>query len=57
LNLAGIVTPGRRIAAIAANHILCHDGLPIAALEGGEVVDLHSSAADFRAEIRTRLAK
>jgi ATP-dependent Lhr-like helicase len=37
LNLAGIITPGPRIAALASNRILFRDGLPVAALEGGEI--------------------
>jgi ATP-dependent Lhr-like helicase len=37
LNLQGIITPGPRIAAITANRILFRDGLPIAALEAGEI--------------------
>jgi ATP-dependent Lhr-like helicase len=37
LNLQGILTPGARIAALTANRILFFDGLPIAALEAGEI--------------------
>jgi ATP-dependent Lhr-like helicase len=37
LNLQGILTPGARIAALTANRILFLDGLPIAALEAGEI--------------------
>jgi ATP-dependent Lhr-like helicase len=37
LNLQGILTPGPRIAALTANRILFRDGLPLAALEAGEV--------------------
>ncbi|HZO15229.1 MAG TPA: DEAD/DEAH box helicase, partial [Polyangiaceae bacterium] len=37
LNLVGIVTPGARVPAIAANRILLCDGLPLAAREGGEL--------------------
>jgi ATP-dependent Lhr-like helicase len=40
LNLAGILTPGPRIAALTSNRILFRDGLPIAALEGGEIQPL-----------------
>jgi ATP-dependent Lhr-like helicase len=40
LNLAGILTPGPRIAALTNNRILFRDGLPIAALEGGEIRQL-----------------
>jgi ATP-dependent Lhr-like helicase len=57
LNLAGILTPGRKIAAIASNRVLFRDGIPIAAREGGDLVDLHPSAADLRPEIKLRLAK
>jgi len=44
LNLQGILTPGPRIAALATNRILFLDGLPIAALEGGQVRMLTSEA-------------
>jgi ATP-dependent Lhr-like helicase len=37
LNLLGILIPGPRIAALTANRILFRDGLPIAALESGEI--------------------
>jgi ATP-dependent Lhr-like helicase len=37
LNLVGIITPGPRIVALASNRILFRDGLPLAALEGGEI--------------------
>jgi len=37
LNLQGVLTPGTRIASLTANRILFLDGLPIAALEAGEI--------------------
>jgi ATP-dependent Lhr-like helicase len=37
LNLQGILIPGPRITAFTANRILFRDGLPIAALESGEI--------------------
>jgi ATP-dependent Lhr-like helicase len=37
LNLVGILTPERRVPAIHGNRILCRDGVPIAATEGGEL--------------------
>jgi ATP-dependent Lhr-like helicase len=37
LNLQGILTPGQRIAALTANRVLFFNGLPIAALEAGEI--------------------
>jgi ATP-dependent helicase Lhr and Lhr-like helicase len=43
LNLVGILTPEARVAAIHRNRVLFKDGLPIAALEGGELRRLASS--------------
>ncbi len=37
LNLAGILTPGPRLAALTGNRLLFRDGLPVAWLAGGEV--------------------
>jgi ATP-dependent Lhr-like helicase len=47
LNLAGILTPGKRIAAFASNRILLRDGVPIAALEAGEVLGLQPEAVEL----------
>jgi ATP-dependent Lhr-like helicase len=44
LNLVGILTPHARIAATHRNRVLMKDGLPLAALEGGEVRRLADSA-------------
>jgi ATP-dependent helicase Lhr and Lhr-like helicase len=47
LNLIGIVTPEARVPAIAGNRVLFRDGVPIAALEGGELRRLaHSDLED-----------
>jgi ATP-dependent Lhr-like helicase len=46
LNLVGILTPEARIASIHRNRLLLTDGLPIAALEGGEVRRLAQSPFD-----------
>ena len=40
LNFAGILTPGPRVTAIAANRILLLDGVPLAALEAGGIITL-----------------
>jgi ATP-dependent Lhr-like helicase len=40
LNLIGILTPGSRIPAIWRNRILLRDGVPVAALEAGKVLNL-----------------
>jgi len=37
LNLVGIITPGDRVTAFAANRVLYRDGVPIATLESGDV--------------------
>ncbi len=37
LNLAGILTPGPKLAALTGNRLLYRDGLPIALFTGGEV--------------------
>jgi ATP-dependent Lhr-like helicase len=42
LNLAGILTPGPRLAALTGNRLLFRDGLPVAWLAGGDVQFLAS---------------
>ena len=57
LNLVGIITPGSRVPAIAGNRVLYDDGVPIAALVGGEVnffVDLDIGA---RWEAKNKLVR
>jgi ATP-dependent Lhr-like helicase len=43
LNLAGILTPGPRITAVTANRLLLRGGVPVAALEAGNIVTLEST--------------
>ena len=58
LNLQGILTPGARIAAFTANRILFRDGLPIAALESGEVRKLsEEQIPDVQIENALRVGK
>ncbi|HWP85958.1 MAG TPA: ATP-dependent DNA helicase, partial [Terriglobia bacterium] len=57
LNLAGVITPGRKIAAIASNRVLFRDGLPVAGREGGDVVELHPAAKEIALQIKTLLAR
>jgi ATP-dependent Lhr-like helicase len=40
LNLVGILTPGARIPALWRNRILLRDGVPVAALEAGKILNL-----------------
>src|SRR6185436_1167000 len=46
LNLAGILTPGPRVTAITPNRLLLRDGVPIAALEAGQVIHLEHSLSE-----------
>jgi len=55
LNLAGILTPGRRVSAIASNRILFRDGVPIAALEAGELVRLDTKPEELGREVESAL--
>ena len=52
LNLVGIITPGDRVSAFAANRILYRDGVPIATLESGGVRFLveMDSASEWKAK-------
>jgi ATP-dependent Lhr-like helicase len=45
LNLTGIITPGDRVAAVARSRVLYRDGVPVLALERGEVNPLAAVAA------------
>jgi ATP-dependent Lhr-like helicase len=58
LNLQGILTPGTRIAALTANRLLFRDGLPIAALEAGEIRRLYEApVSDLQIETALRVGK
>jgi ATP-dependent Lhr-like helicase len=54
LNLHGILTPGSRVPAFTANRVSFRNGLPLAALEGGEVRRFSNDAASD-SEIETAL--
>jgi hypothetical protein len=54
LNLAGILTPGPKLAALTGNRVLYRDGIPIAFLEGDETRLLEPVEGEM--ENRTRLA-
>jgi ATP-dependent Lhr-like helicase len=58
LNLQGILTPGPRIAALAAGRILFRDGFPIAALEAGELRKVSDApVSDLQIETALRVGK
>jgi hypothetical protein len=45
LNLAGILTPGPKLAALTGNRLLYRDGLPVALFAAGEVQFLETLGA------------
>ena len=55
LNLAGVLTPGARVTAITGNRLLLRDGVPVAALEGGEILMLQPEAAELNGKIEQAL--
>jgi ATP-dependent Lhr-like helicase len=55
LNLAGILAPGPRIAAITAHRILLRDGVAVAALKGGQVISLEGEAHEPDRQIERSL--
>jgi ATP-dependent Lhr-like helicase len=58
LNLHGILTPGSRIASLTANRILFRDGLPMAALEAGEIRKISDAAiSDLEIERALQVGK
>jgi ATP-dependent helicase Lhr and Lhr-like helicase len=58
LNLQGIVTPGARIAAFTTNRVSFQNGLPVAALEAGEVRKLSDGVvADSEIETALKVGK
>ncbi len=58
LNLQGVLTPGARIAAVTANRILFFAGLPIAALEAGEIRKLvEAPVPDLQIETALKVGK
>ena len=46
LNLAGILTPGPRVPSVPGNRLAYRNGVPIAAMDGGEFVSLLSTTKD-----------
>jgi ATP-dependent Lhr-like helicase len=57
LNLVGIITPGARLPALAANRVLYRDGVPLALLAGGEVTFLTELPAAEQWEARNKLLR
>ncbi|MEZ4586754.1 MAG: DEAD/DEAH box helicase [Gemmatimonadales bacterium] len=57
LNLAGILTPGERVPAVASNRILFEDGMPIAVLEAGQIRLLAEVAPERRRALEIALTR
>jgi ATP-dependent Lhr-like helicase len=57
LNLAGIVTPGERIPALAGNRVLFEDGVPVAVMLGRETRFLHEADPARQAELKRALVR
>jgi ATP-dependent Lhr-like helicase len=57
LNLTGIVTPGERTAAVTRSRILYRDGVPVLALERGEVKPVTPGAAAPTADMVQALVR
>jgi ATP-dependent Lhr-like helicase len=57
LNLAGILTPGPKLAALAGNRLLYRDGIPVAWLAGGKVQFLQDLDATAQWEAQKALLR
>jgi ATP-dependent Lhr-like helicase len=57
LNLAGIVTPGARLAALAGNRLLLQDGVPVAWFAAGEVQFLKDMPPPLQWQARNALLR
>jgi hypothetical protein len=47
LNLAGIISPGCRVPSVVRNRLVVRDGLPIASMENGVIVELANVSAEI----------
>ncbi len=58
LNVAGILTPGEKIAARAATQVLFRDGVPVAVKEAGHITILQIDApSELKSAIQAALAR
>jgi ATP-dependent Lhr-like helicase len=57
LNLAGVLTPGPKLAALTGNRLVYRDGVPIAALAGGKVEILSPLDAATQWDAEKRLLR
>ncbi|MEZ0335398.1 MAG: hypothetical protein ACAI18_15415, partial [Gemmatimonadales bacterium] len=57
LNLTGIITPGERVAAVTRSRVLYRDGVPVLALERGEVNSLGAESVMLTADMVQALVR
>src|SRR3569623_508172 len=55
LNLAGVLTPGTKVPALAGNKVLFRDGVPVAAMIAGEFEPLQTLSTEEQRQMRERL--
>ena len=55
LNLAGILTPGARTPASLGNRLVYRDGVPLASLESGQVIDRSGGDSSALSQARSLL--
>lgn len=56
LNLAGILSPARRVPSVVRNRLVLRDGLPIASMENGSVVELTNIAPEIMEQAKIALS-
>lgn len=56
LNLAGILSPGHRVPSVIRNRLVIHNGMPIASMENGLVVELANVSAEIMEQAKIALS-
>jgi ATP-dependent Lhr-like helicase len=56
LNLAGILSPGRRVPSVVRNRLVLQNGLPIASMENGSIVELTNVAPEIMEQAKITLS-
>jgi len=56
LNLAGILSPGRRVPSVVRNRLVLQNGLPIASMENGSIVELTNVAPEIMEQAKIALS-
>ena len=56
LNLAGIISPGHRVTSVVRNRLVVRDGLPIASMENGVIVELANVSAEIMDQAKVVLS-